>query len=65
MLVRIWDNLEETHTQLTSDLAEDFTLEELKKFDKAIAGVLKRTTAMFNEIAGVYTGKKKKAPVAE
>ena len=53
VLVRIWDNLEELHTQLTSDLAEDFTLEELEKFDLAIARVLKSTTARFNEICSI------------
>jgi hypothetical protein len=60
VLVRIWDDLEEIHTQLTSDLADEFTLEELEKIDEAISGVLKRTTARFNEIAGGLSLDKKK-----
>jgi transcription termination factor NusB len=53
VLVRIWDNMEDLHTQLTSGLAGEFTLKELEKIDKAIAGVLKMTTARLNEICSM------------
>jgi len=58
VLVRIWDNMEDLHVQLTSGFAGEFTIEELEEIDKAIAEVLKKTTARFNEIAGGLSSEK-------
>ena len=53
VLVRIWDYMEDLRTQLTSGLAGEFTLKELEKIDKAIAGVMNMTTARLNEICSM------------
>jgi len=59
VITKIWSDLEELESQMTSGLAEDLTLSELMAVDAAVEKILTTTTGWFNRLAGGYIAGKR------
>lgn len=57
-IIRIWDNLEELHDQVTSGAAEGMTQKQLDFVDSRLAGILKKTNKWFVGLENRYVGKR-------
>ena len=59
VITKIWSDLEELESQMTSGMAEDLTLEELMAVNAAVEKILTTTTGWFNRLVGGYIAGKR------
>lgn len=58
-IIRIWDNLEEIHDQVTSGAAEGMTQKQLDFVDSRLKAIMKTTGKWFVGLENRYVGNRK------